>query len=151
MDRRTGSPSPSIEATANPLARRRRQHSESLSTRTRSSGSGRWARACASFSTCPCDRGAQALRDLAGAAISTGTLSDWVAQAAAGLTDFDERLREPLAGAEVAHFDETGARIAGRLGWVHSASTDKLTRYTPTPGAAARRSTPPACCPGSPG
>jgi transposase len=82
------------------------------------------------FQHLPYDRAAQALRDLAGAAVSTGTLSDWVAQAAAGLTDFDERLRELLTGAEVAHFDETGARIAGRLGWVHSASTDKLTRYT---------------------
>ena len=29
----------------------------------------------------------------------------------------------------MAHFDETGAQIAGRLGWVHSASTGKLTRY----------------------
>ncbi|MCA1681162.1 MAG: transposase, partial [Actinobacteria bacterium] len=82
------------------------------------------------FQHLPYDRAAQALCDLAGASVSTGTLSEWVARAAAGLTEFDERLRGLLAGAEVAHFDETGARIAGRLGWVHSASTDKLTRYT---------------------
>jgi hypothetical protein len=82
------------------------------------------------FQHLPYDRAGQALRDIAGACVSTGSLSDWVAQAAAGLTDFDERPRELLAAAEVAHFDETGARIAGRLGWVHSASTDKLTRYT---------------------
>lgn len=82
------------------------------------------------FQHLPYDRAGQALRDLASAAVSTGTLTGWVTQAAGGLTDFDERLRELLAGAEVCHFDETGARIAGRLGWVHSASTDMLTRYT---------------------
>lgn len=82
------------------------------------------------FQHLPYDRAAQALCDLAGATVSTGTLSEWVARAAAGLTEFDERLRELLVAAEVAHFDETGARIAGRLGWVHSASTDTLTRYT---------------------
>jgi transposase len=82
------------------------------------------------FQHLPYDRAAQALRDIAGATVSTGSLTDWVAQAAGGLCDFDERLRELLAAAPVAHFDETGARIAGRLGWVHSASTDKLTRYT---------------------
>ena len=78
----------------------------------------------------PYDRAALALRDIAGAAVSPGSLTDWVAQAAGGLCDFDERLRGLLEAAPVAHFDETGARIAGRLGWVHSASTDKLTRYT---------------------
>lgn len=80
------------------------------------------------FQHLPYDRASQALRDIAGASVSAGTMSDWVARAAAGLTDFDERLRELLIAAQVAHFDETGARIAGRLGWVHSASTDKLTR-----------------------
>lgn len=82
------------------------------------------------FQHLPYDRACRLLADLAGAAVSTGTLTGWVAAAADGLTDFDERLRELLAAAEVCHFDETGARIAGRLGWVHSASTDTLTRYT---------------------
>jgi hypothetical protein len=51
-------------------------------------------------------------------------------KAAAGLTEFDEQLRQLLRNAPVVNFDETGARIAGRLGWVHSASTGQLTRYT---------------------
>jgi transposase len=82
------------------------------------------------FQHLPYERACQALGDLVGAAVSTGTLTDWVTAAAEGLCDFDERLRGLLADAPVCHFDETGARIAGRLGWVHSASTDKLTRYT---------------------
>ena len=82
------------------------------------------------FQHLPYDRACQALRDLTGAGVSTGTLTVWVKAAADGLCDFDERLRALLAQAPVCHFDETGARIAGRLGWVHSASTEKLTRYT---------------------
>ncbi len=81
------------------------------------------------FQHLPYDRAAQALGDIAGASVSSGTLTSWVTAAADGLCDFDERLRELLVAAPVAHFDETGARIAGRLGWVHSASTDRLTRY----------------------
>ena len=82
------------------------------------------------FQHLPYDRAAQALADIASASVSTGTLTTWVTAAAAGLCDFDERLRGLLVAAPVAHFDETGARIAGRLGWVHSASTETLTRYT---------------------
>jgi len=44
-----------------------------------------------------------------------------------------DRVREQLAGAEVAHFDETGARVAGRLAWVHSASTPLLSLFTVHP------------------
>ncbi|MGH3598496.1 MAG: IS66 family transposase [Mycobacterium sp.] len=82
------------------------------------------------FQHLPYDRACQALCDLARANVSTGTLTEWIKAAAEGLCDFDERLRTLLADAPVCHFDETGARIAGRLGWVHSASTDKLTRYS---------------------
>jgi hypothetical protein len=41
-----------------------------------------------------------------------------------------ERVREQLVEAEVAHFDETGARVAGRLHWVHSASTPLYSWFT---------------------
>ncbi len=82
------------------------------------------------FQHIPYDRARQVILDLTGTEVSTGTLKAWVDQAAAGLTDFDEQLRALLTDAPVACFDETGARIAGRLGWIHSASTETLTRYT---------------------
>ena len=82
------------------------------------------------FQHIPYDRARQVILDLSGTEVSTGTLKAWVDQAAGGLTEFDERLRELLNKAPVVNFDETGARIAGRLGWVHSASTGQLTRYT---------------------
>jgi len=82
------------------------------------------------FQFLPYDRACQALSDMVGAQVSTGSLVNWVTGAADGLCDFDERLRGLLSAAPVVNFDETGARIAGRLNWVHSASTDTLTRYT---------------------
>ncbi len=83
------------------------------------------------FQHIPYDRARQVILDLTGTDVSTGTLKAWVDQAAAGLTEFDEALRGVLLSkAPVVQFDETGARIAGRLGWVHSASTEELTRYT---------------------
>jgi transposase len=82
------------------------------------------------FQHIPYDRARQILFDLTRAEVSTGTLKAWVDQAAQGLTEFDCQLRSLLVRAPVVHFDETGARIAGRLGWIHSASTETLTRFT---------------------
>jgi len=82
------------------------------------------------FQHLPYERACQLIFDLTDAELSTATVKAWVDQAAQGLTAFDEQLRSLLSKAPVVNFDETGARIAGRLGWVHSASTETMTRYT---------------------
>ena len=55
------------------------------------------------------------------ASVATGTLAAVLAEGAVGLDGFLATVRDRLAAAPVAHFDETGARVAGRLHWVHSA------------------------------
>lgn len=76
------------------------------------------------------DRTAKALAELFGTSISPGTVAAVTARAAAGLDAFTGQVRDRLADAEVAHFDETGLRVAGRLHWVHSASTGKYVLIT---------------------
>ncbi len=82
------------------------------------------------FQHIPYERARNLICDLIGPQVSTATLKAWVDKAAQGLTDFDEQLRALLGDQPVAHFDETGLRIAERLSWVHCASTQTLTRYT---------------------
>ena len=64
----------------------------------------------------PAGRATLVLDDGVGAGCSAGWLGGLVAEAARGLGGFVERVREQLAGAEVAHFDETGARRVRRNG-----------------------------------
>ncbi len=78
----------------------------------------------------PVGRAAQLLGDLLGAPIATGTVAGVVAEAADRVAPAVDTIRRLLAAAPVAHFDETGARVAGKLAWVHSASTDRLTLVT---------------------
>jgi transposase len=71
-------------------------------------------------------RAAQAVADMFGVPISQGSVAAMTERAARGLEgDFLAFVREAIAKAELAHFDETGFRVAGRLHWVHSASTGK--------------------------
>jgi transposase len=81
----------------------------------------------------PVERAARLLGDVLGASVAAGTLQGMVAQGAACLGEFAAVVRDQLAAAAVAHFDETGARVAGRLHWVHSASTPELTWQTVHP------------------
>jgi transposase len=70
-------------------------------------------------------RTAAALGDLFDAPVAPGTVASWTAKTAEVITDeVIPVITDRIAGAEVAHFDETGLRTAGNLAWMHSASTD---------------------------
>jgi transposase len=75
-------------------------------------------------------RTAAALAELFGTPVSQGTVATMTTRAANRLGGFLEWVRANLAVAEVAHFDETGLRVEGRLRWVHSASTGKYSLIT---------------------
>lgn len=69
-------------------------------------------------------RTAAALKDLFGAPVAAGTVAGWVKRTALGIIEkVLPVIAGRIAGAPVAGFDETGMRVAGRLAWLHSAST----------------------------
>src|SRR3954465_1372451 len=75
----------------------------------------------------PVERTAGLLAELFGPPMSVGTVAAWTARAAAGLEPFTAAVRAGLLGEEVVHVDETGLRVAGRLHWLHVASSDRFT------------------------
>lgn len=77
----------------------------------------------------PVERAAECLAEAFGAPVSTGWLSSLLPNAAARLDGFLAIAREQLTAAQVAHFDETGGRVAGRLHWIHVACTDTWTLF----------------------
>jgi transposase len=77
----------------------------------------------------PYQRAAQLLDDWLGAPLSTGTLVEFVKSAASDLDEFLDLVHEQLTRSPIVHFDETGARVAGRGRWLHCASTETWTFY----------------------
>jgi transposase len=69
------------------------------------------------------DRTARALADLFGASVAVATVAGWVRRCAGRLDTFGRLVAGKVAAAPLAFFDETGFRVAGRLHWLHSAST----------------------------
>ena len=69
-------------------------------------------------------RTAAAVKDLFGVPVGAGTVAGWVKRTALGIIDkVLPVIAGRIAGAPVAGFDETGMRVAGRIAWLHSAST----------------------------
>jgi transposase len=77
----------------------------------------------------PYERACETLADLCGVGMSVGTLVTVLTRTSGDLAPFLEAVRDQIAAAPVAHFDETGLRVAGGGAWVHSASTDSLSLF----------------------
>ncbi len=75
-------------------------------------------------------RTAQALAELFDTPVAEGTVASMTARGAAGLDEFLTEVGDRIAASEVAGFDETGLRVAGRLAWVHCARTNTCTLIT---------------------
>lgn len=69
----------------------------------------------------------QLFADTYGYAINSATIEDALKHANALAEPLEQLIIQQLQEAEVVHFDETGVRVAGKLHWLHVASTDNLT------------------------
>jgi transposase len=78
----------------------------------------------------PIDRVEGVVLDLFGQKISEGTLQNWTVKADQGLASTEQAIADGLSNETgVVHFDETGIRVDGDNGWLHSASNESLTHY----------------------
>lgn len=77
----------------------------------------------------PSNRINQMMTDLYGAPVSEATILNASRQGYDNLDSFETALIEALGNSPILHSDESGARTAVKLHWLHSASTDKLTFY----------------------
>ncbi|MFM0213752.1 IS66 family transposase [Paraburkholderia sediminicola] len=77
----------------------------------------------------PVERTAQALEDLFGLHVSTGTVQHSIDQAARLLAPAVEQIRQALCEQPVVHFDESGMRVGRTIHWLHVASTRDLSWY----------------------
>ena len=78
-------------------------------------------------------RTCEAIGELFGVPVSPGAVTGMITRTAGALGGCLEAIRRALAAAPVAHFDETGFRVAGKLAWVHSASSGKYALITVHP------------------
>ena len=77
----------------------------------------------------PYQRTSEAMRDLFACPLSAGTVANIVRECADELVETELKIKRGLRHAPVIHADETGLHINGRLGYVHVASTPRLTHY----------------------
>ena len=76
------------------------------------------------------ERVAEIMVDLYGQEVSEGTIVSAGLKITQQVSPVNEQVKQHLIWqAEVTHHDETGTRVAGKLQWLHSSSTEHLTHY----------------------
>jgi transposase len=78
----------------------------------------------------PLERTTEVFGTLYGHSISEGIIVEATQEVSRQVSEVNSAIRQHMTENEaVVHFDETGARAEGKLYWLHSASTKKLTAY----------------------
>jgi len=77
----------------------------------------------------PYGRLQELMDDVFSCSLSQGTLVNANQECAEHLEDTYEQIKEHIRQSSVAHFDETGLRIQGKLSWLHVAGTRDATVY----------------------
>jgi len=77
----------------------------------------------------PYERTSQFFSEVFGHPLSQGSLYNFQKSCYGLLEDVEQRIKQDIFNSPVAHFDETGVNMAGKLHWLHSASTKELTYY----------------------
>jgi len=77
----------------------------------------------------PAGRVAEILAGACGAGVSAGWVTEACRRAGAAVVPAVEAVKDAIAAAAVAHFDESVTRVAGRNHWMHTAATATLTAY----------------------
>jgi len=54
---------------------------------------------------------------------------NWISGSAKRLAPIQALIKQAIRGSAVVHVDETGLHVAGKLHWLHCASTEHLTYY----------------------
>jgi transposase len=78
----------------------------------------------------PVERTAQIIEDLTGHRVAEATLMKAQRECVAAIAPATAAIQAQLQAASVVRFDESGLRVAGKLQWLHVASTEDLTDYT---------------------
>jgi transposase len=77
----------------------------------------------------PYKRTSSFFQNCLGHSISEGTLVHFNREISEALEGFEETIHHKILASPVAHFDETGMRVAGERRWLHVVSTPSYTAY----------------------